>query len=98
MSECATVSSNQARKLPYPYVYLEEDGKFRELTAEERQYLEEVFHPADGGRPYIKHTLYGKTVDGKLSGFLKRSKLPRGLKVGEALPPEPPPKPWWRFW
>ena len=98
MSEYPTVSTHQARKLPYPYVYLEDDGTYRELTAEERQYLEKAFHPADSGRPYVKHTLYAKTADGRLSGFLKRSKLPRGLKTGEILPQEQSQKPRWRFW
>ena len=98
MSEWPTVSSKEAGQSTYPYVYLEDDGTYRELTNEERQYLEEKFDPCDGNRPYVKHRLYAKTADGRLSGFLKRSKLPKGLKAGEVLPPEPPPKPWWCFW
>ena len=97
MGRYPTVSTNQARKHPYPYVHLGDDGTYRELTADERLYLEEPFHSADSGRPYVKCSLYAKTPDGKLSGFIKRSKLPKGLKPGEALPPEPA-KAWWRFW
>ena len=36
------------------FVYVEEDGSARELSAEERDYLNTEFQGADGGRPYIK--------------------------------------------
>ena len=92
------VSASEARKTTYPYVWVEDDGTYRELTLEDRDYLEESFHPADSGRPYVKHSLYQRTPDGLIGGFLKRSKLPRGLQPGQPIPPEPPHKPWWRFW
>jgi hypothetical protein len=92
--EFAVVNSDEARIDPYPYVYVEDIGTYRELDTEDKKYLEEKFHPADGNRPYVKISFYSKTPDGKLSGFLKRSKLPKGLMSGEIAPP----KPWWRLW
>ena len=90
----SVVSGEEATQTPYPYVYLNEDGTFRELDVEDREYLEQRFSPTDGARPYIKFGLYSKTPDGKIEGFLSRSKLPANLEAGAAIPP----KPWWRFW
>ena len=33
--------------------------------------------------PYVKYGYYSKTPDGKMSGYCKRSKLPKGLATGE---------------
>ena len=80
--EFAVVSQEESRNNPYPYVYVEDNGTFREIDNEDKKYLETKFHPADGDRPYVKSGFYSKTPDGKLGGFLKRSKLPKGLKPG----------------
>lgn len=82
MSDCtfSVVSEKDAQMFPYPYVYIEDSGEFRELFPDERRYLEERFYPADGGRPYVKRRYSSKTPDGKIGGFLKRSKLPKKLK------------------
>jgi hypothetical protein len=77
---------------PYPYVYVEDDGSFRELYADERQYLQEKFHPADSGRPYVKSSYRSRTPDGRLCGFLERSQLPQALQGGHIR------RSWWRFW
>jgi hypothetical protein len=90
----ATISKKEAAQSPYPYIRLKDDGTWEELTKEDRAYLEEVFHPADSGRPYVKFGLYSKTPDGKIGGFLKRKCLPKNLGLGELIPP----KPWWRVW
>jgi hypothetical protein len=87
----AVVSRNESLKDPYPYVYVNDDGSWRELQDYEKSYLEERFHPCDGARPYVKFRFYSKTAEGRLCGFLRRSKLPRGLVEGEIAPPEP----WW---
>lgn len=94
MKRFALVTEHAAMKNPYPYVYVENDGAYRELDAEERAYLETPFHPADGNRPYIKISFYSVTPYGALGGFLERRKLPRSLTPGIAAPP----KPWWRLW
>lgn len=90
----AVVTEKESKRSPYPYVYLDDDGTFRELDDDERQYLEEKFHPGDGARPYVKFGLYSKTPDGKIGGFLERSKLPSDLDAGVPIPT----RPWWRFW
>jgi hypothetical protein len=84
-----SVSEKESKKVPYPYIYVKDNASFRELTEEEKQYLEVKYHPADGDRPYIKFSFYSKTPDNRLDGFLKRTKLPKGLKLGEFAPPKP---------
>ena len=76
----AVVSEKEKGLIPYVYIYVNEDGSYRELRDDERKYLEEKFHPADGNRPYVKSTFYSKTPDGKISGFLNRTKLPQGRR------------------
>jgi hypothetical protein len=98
MNEWPLVSASEAKQTPYPYVLVEDNGTYRELTQEDKDYLEEPFSPADSGRPYVKHSLYQRTPDGLIGGYLKRSKLPRGLAPGHPIPPESPHKRWWRFW
>ena len=73
--EFRVVTTKESKIDPYPYVYIQEDGSSRELDSEERAYLEEAFHPNDGGRPYVKTRYSQLTPDGKMEGFLKRSKL-----------------------
>ncbi|MBU4435076.1 MAG: hypothetical protein KKC14_11740 [Alphaproteobacteria bacterium] len=63
------------------YVYVEEDGSARALTADEAFHLGETFHPADGGRPYIKNSYKALTPDRSISGFLPRDKLPARVNV-----------------
>ncbi len=72
----AEVEPWEARQTPYPVVYINGDGTWRECTASERKYLEEKFHPADGGRPYVKDSYRSRTPDGRISGFLWRNALP----------------------
>lgn len=72
--EYSVVSEKQAKSTPYPYIYINHDGTFRELTREECQYLETKFHPNDGSRPYVKRYYGDKTPDGRLHDFLLRKK------------------------
>jgi len=88
------VTEEEAKQIPYPYVYVNNDGSFRELTDEDKSFLQEKFHPADSGRPYIKFRYKSKTPTGNIRGFCKRSKLPKGLITGEL----PKPKKWWQLW
>ena len=88
--EFAIVSPSEVTD-PYPYVYVQDDGSFRELEADERSYLEEAFHPGDGARPYVKSSYGERTPGGNLRGFLRRSLLPESLRSGQV-------RPWWRFW
>jgi hypothetical protein len=77
------VSSQESKIEPYPFVYVEDSGAYRELSIEDKQYLEEKFDPTDSNRPYVKSRYNSKTPDGKMSGFLRRTKLPKGLIAGE---------------
>jgi len=88
------ISSQEAKIEPYPFVYVEDSGAYRELSIEDKQYLEEKFDPIDGNRPYVKNRYSSKTPNGKMRGFLKRNKLPKGLAAGEL----PKNKKWWKFW
>ena len=90
----AIISSQEAKIEPYPFVFVEDSGAYKELSIEDKQYLEEKFDPTDSNRPYIKSSYRSKTPDGKMRGFLKRTKLPKGLVAGEL----PMNKRWWKFW
>jgi hypothetical protein len=92
--EFAVVNEKAAKRDPHPYVYVEDDGSFRELCDDEKEYLEEKFHPGDGARPYVKFFYRTKTPDGRLSGFCRRRKIPKGLAAGE----KPKPRKRWQFW
>lgn len=67
----------------FKYVHVENDGSVRELDKEEREYLEQEFHPNDGARPFIKTNYWEKTPDKKLHGFLKKSRVPWWIKIEE---------------
>jgi hypothetical protein len=77
----AVVSAEESKAVPYPYVYVEDDGGVRELYVDERKYLETKFLGADGARPYTKNSYLKKNGWGKLRGFLKRSEVPVGVRV-----------------
>lgn len=60
----------------FDYVFINEDGTAREITEAEKAFLSEKFHPNDGARPYIKSTYEQVNLENRISGFLKRNKLP----------------------
>ena len=60
----------------FKYVHVDHDGSVRELYPEEVEYLSQKFHPADGGRPYVKNAYEEKTPDGRISGFILRRRVP----------------------
>lgn len=65
------------------FVHVNEDRSVRELTRDERDFLNMKFYPSDGSRPYIKNSYGQTTPDGKVSGFLLRKRLPRSLPIAE---------------
>jgi hypothetical protein len=83
------VNADAARVDPYPYVFVNADGSARELHPSERKHLETPFHPADGGRPYVKRRYSQKNGWGEIDGLLERSKLPHGTRIS-AAPEEDP--------
>ena len=68
-------------------VYINEDGSARELTAEERKYVDTEFSPFDGARPYIKSHYSQRTALGEIRGYLPRTEVPDGTPINPA-PPE----------
>jgi hypothetical protein len=85
----ALVSADESEAQVYPYVHVNEDGSVRELRRTEREHLETPFFGADGGRPYVKWRYRQRNGWGDLEGFLKRTKLPNGVRVGPAPGEEP---------
>lgn len=63
------------------FVAVTDDGSVRSLTPDEVEYLNTEFLPGDGARPYIKASYQALTPDGRIGGFLHRSKLPRHTHV-----------------
>ena len=88
----SVVSESEAKSLPYPYVFVNNDGTARELHPDECSYLETRFYPTDGGRPYVKGTYDQKNGLGELGGFCLRSKIPSDLEI-QGAPSENPSKP-----
>ncbi len=85
----AVVSENDAKKIPYPYVYVEKDGTVRELHSSERKFLETPYHPADGSMPYIKKSFNALNPYGNLRGTCLRSNIPHQISI-QAAPIEDP--------
>ncbi|MFN8383399.1 MAG: hypothetical protein U0V02_15760 [Anaerolineales bacterium] len=73
--------SRRSKDDGYQYVYVEEDGSAREVTADEKKYLETEFQPADGARPYIKLRYESTAPGGSISGFLRRRQLPSNIQI-----------------
>jgi hypothetical protein len=83
------VSEKEAKTVPYPYVYVNDDGSVRELSQAERTYLETSFHPADGASPYIKSSYDKKDGWGSVAGFCRRSKIPPNHAILDAPVKDP---------
>ena len=82
MKKYAIVSSKESKKDPYPYIYITDEGSFRELTDEEKEDLECEYDPCDGARPYIKENYRQRDGWGSISGYLRRKSLPKGITNG----------------
>ena len=85
----AIVEKGRSSVDPYPYIYVNGDRSARELTQNERDYLETRFQPGDGGRPYVKRNYSQKNGWGEAAGLLKRSHLPKEIAI-QAAPAENP--------
>jgi hypothetical protein len=78
------VTPADANKIPYPWVWVNEDGSVRELHSAEKEYLETPYHPCDGGRPYTKLTYDSQDGWGGIGGFCLRTAIPKRLPIGRA--------------
>jgi hypothetical protein len=90
------VSEAEAAALPYPIVYVYQDGTIRELHQTEKQYLETAFSPGDGGRPAVKDTLAQLNGWGDIQGFCLRSGIPANFTILPAPINVPTPEPMTR--
>lgn len=82
------VSKEAAKQIPYPYVFVEEDGSVRELAEYERKYLETEFFGADSGRPATKASYNSRFPSGhRQIGYLARRKLPLRFRLRRKLTP-----------
>ena len=77
------------REPGFKYVYVELDGSVRELYNDEVEYLKEEFHPNDGNRHYIKYKYKELTPSGKISGFIRRRRVPSHITIRPVPQPEP---------
>jgi hypothetical protein len=66
------------------FVRVNADGSIRELTADEREYLNTDFNGADGARPYIKRHYEQRDGWGSIAGFLYRDRVPPGIIIQTA--------------
>ena len=69
-----------------PYIYVNHDGTARELSPDEREYLQTEFEPGDGARPYVKGAHGTRDGRGIMAGFMLRSRLPEGVEVRRVNP------------
>jgi hypothetical protein len=80
----AALALGRRRDSKFAFVYVNDDGTVRELTPDEIDYLNTEFVGSDGGRPYIKSRYKDRTPDGKLRGYLRRTDVPRRIKISKA--------------
>ena len=64
----------------FDFIYVEDDGSWRELSEDENNYLCTPFAPTDGARPYIKTSYRQRTPTGSLKGYLARRRLPKPMR------------------
>ncbi|WJR77724.1 hypothetical protein [Bradyrhizobium sp. NP1] len=79
-NSAARVDGKEASTFANKFVYVNDDGSVRELTADEKTYLNTRFHPIDGARPYVKGSYRQKSPDGRISGYLLKRRLPRRMR------------------
>ena len=70
----------------FPYVWVNNRGRARELCAEEREYLNQKFDPFDGARPSIMSRYEKLDASEFRSGFIERKFLPPELDIIKLTP------------
>lgn len=74
----------------FEFVYVEDDGKVREVSEDDQRYLNTAFWPGDGGRPYIKTRYQNRDGWGSVSGFIPRRRVPRRIAISPHIPTNQP--------
>jgi hypothetical protein len=65
----------------FDYVYVDEDGSVRELTAAEEEFVSAAVFPSGEVDRFIKTKYESATADGRMAGYLQRRRLPRQIRV-----------------
>ena len=74
----------KGRDAVFDYVYVDESGNARELTADEEEFLSTAVFPSDDADRFIKSDYLELTEDGRVAGYIQRRRLPRGIRVAPA--------------
>jgi hypothetical protein len=70
------------RESAFDFVYIDDDGRVRELHPEEEEKLSSLFFVGDEADFYIKPHYESLNPGGRLSGYLKRHRLPGKAAFG----------------
>ena len=89
-SKFSIVTQQAAGQIPYSYVFVEDDASVRELSPDEKSYLETPFLPLDGGRPAVKDSYGSRNGWGSVRGFCQRSKIPTKVEIIKYEAPDLP--------
>ena len=76
------IPTRRWRESAFDYVYVDDEGIARELSAEEEEYLTAALFPEDEARFFVKPRYESRGPHGKLRGYLRRRQLPRKASVG----------------
>ena len=69
------------RSSTFEYVYVDDSGNVRELSAIEEDFISSAIFADDDADRYIKSEYQSLTTDGRLAGYLQRRRLPRQIPV-----------------
>lgn len=72
------------RESAFDYVYIEDNGNARELSADEEEYVTTAIFPDHDADRYIKSQYESFTSDGRFSGYLRRRQLPPEIPIGRS--------------
>jgi hypothetical protein len=68
----------------FDYVYVDENGNARELTAADEEFLSTAVFPSGKDERFIKSYYEELSEDGHVAGYIQRRRLPRSLRVAPA--------------
>jgi hypothetical protein len=76
------IPARRSRESVFDYVYVDDDGSARELNTEEDELVTTTLFPGDDMHFFIKPRYESLSPDGRLSGYLRRTRLPHNAFVG----------------
>jgi hypothetical protein len=78
------IPARRRRASAFDYVYIDDDGNARELTAAEREYVATALFPDGDADQFIKPRYESLTQDSRMRGYLRRGQLPQRFPVAPA--------------